>query len=284
MELVMRTLRVAETGGVPALELGIPSLQQPVVATQQNAVAQVSESAPVVAAPAVAALDRSAVLDALVQLFAQHTGYEAADLDPAHQLEADLGIDTVKQAEIFSVVRERYSLAREENFKLSDVQTLNAIADYVVSRAAASAPVVAVAAQPVVAAPVAAPIVAEPVVAAVAPVPVAVAAIDQQTVLAELTAMFAQHTGYETADLDPTHQLEADLGIDTVKQAEIFSLVRERYSLAKDESFRLTDVQTLNAIAGYVMSRMGTPSTVAPVAPVPAGPCGPCGPVAPVGP
>ena len=90
--------------------------------------------------------------------------------------------------------------------------------------------------------------------------------------LSELTALFAEHTGYELDDFDPTYDLEADLGIDTVKQAEIFSLVRERYGLAKDENFKLSDVQTLNAIAEYVQSRTGVGISVATTPPVVASP------------
>jgi len=38
------------------------------------------------------------------------------DLD----LEADLGVDTVKQAETFAAVREEFSIARVENLRLRD--------------------------------------------------------------------------------------------------------------------------------------------------------------------
>src|SRR5205085_2076947 len=42
------------------------------------------------------------------------------DLD----LEADLGIDTVKQAEMFAAVRAAYNIPRNENLKLRDFPTL----------------------------------------------------------------------------------------------------------------------------------------------------------------
>src|SRR5574337_480515 len=42
------------------------------------------------------------------------------DLD----LEADLGIDTVKQAEMFAAIRELYKIPRDENRKLRDYPTL----------------------------------------------------------------------------------------------------------------------------------------------------------------
>ena len=80
--------------------------------------------------------DRAEVLAELSVLFAEQTGYELDELDPEYQLEADLGIDTVKQAEIFGVIRERYGMGQDENFKLSDFQTLHAVTDYVLSMSA----------------------------------------------------------------------------------------------------------------------------------------------------
>ena len=50
-----------------------------------------------------------------------------ADLD----LEADLGIDTVKQAEIFAAIREAYGIERDENLKLRDFPTLAHVVAFV---------------------------------------------------------------------------------------------------------------------------------------------------------
>ena len=45
-------------------------------------------------------------------------------LDLDLDLEADLGVDTVKQAELFAAIRETYSIPRDENVKLRDYPTL----------------------------------------------------------------------------------------------------------------------------------------------------------------
>ena len=45
-------------------------------------------------------------------------------LDLDLDLEADLGVDTVKQAEMFAAIREIYSIPRDENRKLRDYPTL----------------------------------------------------------------------------------------------------------------------------------------------------------------
>ncbi|MDE2291112.1 MAG: polyketide synthase dehydratase domain-containing protein, partial [Elusimicrobia bacterium] len=50
-------------------------------------------------------------------------------------------------------------------------------------------------------------------------------------------------------DLD----MEADLGIDTVKQAELIGLIREKYSIPKAENLSLKDYPTLRHVVGFVM-------------------------------
>ena len=47
-------------------------------------------------------------------------------LDLDLDLEADLGVDTVKQAEVFATIREAYNIARDENRKLRDYPNLGA--------------------------------------------------------------------------------------------------------------------------------------------------------------
>ena len=49
------------------------------------------------------------------------------DLD----LEADLGVDTVKQAELFATIRNHYGIPRKEDLRLSDYNTLNKVVQFV---------------------------------------------------------------------------------------------------------------------------------------------------------
>ena len=54
----------------------------------------------------------------------EKTGYPQDMLDLDLDLEADLGVDTVKQAEMFAAIREIYNIPRDENRKLRDYPTL----------------------------------------------------------------------------------------------------------------------------------------------------------------
>ncbi len=62
----------------------------------------------------------------VLALVAEKTGYPVDMLDLDLDLEADLGVDTVKQAEVFASIRETYNIARDENRKLRDYPTSGA--------------------------------------------------------------------------------------------------------------------------------------------------------------
>ena len=66
-------------------------------------------------------------------------------------------------------------------------------------------------------------------------------------------------------DLD----LEADLGVDTVKQAEVFAAVREHYGVDRDDTLKLRDFPTLTHVIGWIRDKTGTPAP-APAAEAPA--------------
>ncbi len=97
-----------------------------------------SEIPAVAAAPgprtAAVSVQRNEVFERIMDVLCQETGYEPGDIAADADLEGDLGIDTVKQAEVFAQVRTSYSLEKDPNFKLRDYPTLNRLADYVMSR------------------------------------------------------------------------------------------------------------------------------------------------------
>ena len=64
-------------------------------------------------------------------------------------------------------------------------------------------------------------------------------------------------TGYPAELLDLDLDLEADLGVDTVKQAEVFAAVRERFDVERDENLQLRDFPTLTHVIGWVRDKTG---------------------------
>jgi NAD(P)-dependent dehydrogenase (short-subunit alcohol dehydrogenase family)/phosphopantetheinyl transferase/acyl carrier protein len=80
------------------------------------------------------------VLDVLLGVISEKTGYDREELELDYELEADLGIDTVKQAEIFAEVRERFGVERDEDFSLADYPTISALAGWLNARIPGAAP------------------------------------------------------------------------------------------------------------------------------------------------
>ncbi len=171
-------------------------------------------------------LATDAVRERVLALVSEKTGYPVEMLDLDLDLEADLGIDTVKQAEVFATIREAYGIPRREDLKLRDYNTLNKVIAFVYQ----NKPEPAISEQPSV-------VSSQPATDAV-----------RERVL----ALVSEKTGYPVEMLDLDLDLEADLGIDTVKQAEVFATIREAYGIPRREDLKLRDYNTLNKVIAFV--------------------------------
>ncbi len=238
LEVVNRTLRVKDQG--PAQRATQPVAAPPPVEVRQPVPVQVPAPPPTVA-PERALPDRAdgttdVVKERVLALVAAKTGYPPDMLDLDLDLEADLGIDTVKQAEVFAAIREAYNIAREDKLKLRDFPTLAHVIQFVRDR------------RPDLAAAVAAEMAAAP--------PAALPPASASDALRErVLALFAEKTGYPPDMLDPDLDLEADLGIDTVKQAEMFAAIREAYHIPREDKLKLRDFPTLAPVIQFVRER-----------------------------
>ncbi len=90
-----------------------------------------------------------------------------------------------------------------------------------------------------------------------------------------MVSIVAEMTGYPPSCSTWTSDLEADLGVDTVKQAEVFAAVRERFNVERDDTLQLRDFPTLTHVIGWVRDKTGiqpTPAPAAAPAPAPAAP------------
>ena len=227
--MVERTLRVKHAVAEPA-----PRPVQPVVA--EPVVAKPVAAKPVAAPPPppTPQVVTDAVKDRLLALVAEKTGYPLDMLDVDLDLEADLGVDTVKQADLFASVRAIYSIPRDENRKLRDFPTLAHVIGFVHEKR----PDLEI--QPPVPSP-------QP-----PPPQVATATTATDGVKDRLLALVAEKTGYPLDMLDVDLDLEADLGVDTVKQADLFASVRAIYNIPRDENRKLRDFPTLAHVIGFV--------------------------------
>ena len=218
----------------------------------------------------------SAVADAdmtatVIDVVVHHTGYPADFVELDQDLEGELGIDTVKQAEIMADIRDRFSLPIDEDFVLSDYPTLNHMIGYIQRMKGGTSPMPDAPSESPVSPPVSQPQpVAEPSVAVAAPV-----LVDDAAMTKTVVEVVVEHTGYPSDFIELDQDLEGELGIDTVKQAEIMADIRDRFSLPIDEDFVLSDYPTLNHMIGYIqrMQQGGSPApTPAVASPAPASP------------
>ena len=69
---------------------------------------------------------------------------------------------------------------------------------------------------------------------------------------AKVISVVVEHTGYPADFIELDQDLEGELGIDTVKQAEIMAELRDHYGLPVDESFVLSEYPTLNHMIAYL--------------------------------
>ena len=74
----------------------------------------------------------------MLEIVAEQTGYPSDLLDLDLDLEADLGIDTVKQAETFAAIRAAYDIERDDRLALRDYPTLRHVIAFVYERAPAA--------------------------------------------------------------------------------------------------------------------------------------------------
>ena len=68
----------------------------------------------------------------------------------------------------------------------------------------------------------------------------------------KVLAIVAEQTGYPQEMLELDLDMEADLGIDTVKQAETFLAIRQTFDIPRRDDLKLRDYPTLGAVIGFV--------------------------------
>ncbi|HMP01180.1 MAG TPA: SDR family NAD(P)-dependent oxidoreductase [Gemmatales bacterium] len=188
---------------VPSLIPVLPSSPPPKPAEIEPALASVA-SMETVQAPSEPA---SLVTDVLRAIVAEKTGYPPEMLGLEMELDADLGIDSIKRVEIFAAVQERLPAAPAmQPDQLGRLRTLRDVVNHLDGAPRSdSRPT-----QPVATSPA-------------APLPTAAPAV-QET----LIAIVAAKTGYPAEMLGLDMELDVDLGIDSIKRVEIFAAVQEQ--------------------------------------------------------
>jgi len=274
LKIIDNTLCVV--AGDPAAPSAVPDMRPQAPAVRPAAVTE-APAKPVSAVPAAPAAAKSsasaAVPDSPVPgpdkkragekikaIIAAQTGYTADMLEDDLDLEADLGIDTVKQVEIFGKIAADFGFPVPDDLRLRDLNTIAKLADYVAVRSGGSSPAAASSGAPRGSAASD----GSPAPAAASPAPahtmdsgerVVTGTAGADQVAAKVKEVIAAQTGYTPDMLEDDLDLEADLGIDTVKQVEIFGKVASHFGFAVPDDLRLRDLNTIAKLAAYVATR-----------------------------
>ena len=220
----------AAPASMPAVAAAPASM--PAVAAAPAAVAlPAARSVPVATPVATRQAPAVNLTSLLLAVVSEKTGYPVEMLNLGMDLEADLGVDSIKRVEILSAMRER-----EPTLPEVDAETMGALKTLgqVVEALGAVGPAGASAA-PAAAAP---------------------AGVD---LVALLLAVVAEKTGYPSEMLNLGMDLEADLGVDSIKRVEILSAMRER-----EPTLPEVDAETMGALKtlGQVVGALGAVGTV----------------------
>ncbi|MGM7646809.1 SDR family NAD(P)-dependent oxidoreductase [Nocardia sp. JW2] len=179
-------------------------------------------------APGAQVLNGEAIRAALREVVADKTGYPVEMVDPAMDLEADLGVDSIKRVQVIGALQERFpSLPSLGPEQLGTLRTLDQIADLLATDASteATSGSVAAGAASGTAAPTGGSAAGTDEIAS-ADADLAHSADALRQALREVVA---DKTGYPVEMVDPAMDLEADLGVDSIKRVQVIGALQERF-------------------------------------------------------
>ena len=233
-------------------------------------------AAPVVATPEVTASPAVAVKAGgpapeqletfLINFVVEQTGYppEVVELDA--DLEADLGIDSIKKAQLFGELAEYFDVQATEGMTLDEFPTLRHVLNFLqgtptkgASDAMPSATTTPVSSNPAIAMANGS--------AAPAPQPAASAAAASPAVAVKaggpapeqletfLINFVVEQTGYPPEVVELDADLEADLGIDSIKKAQLFGELAEYFDVQATEGMTLDEFPTLRHVLNFLQGK-----------------------------
>ncbi|MCP4295793.1 MAG: acyltransferase domain-containing protein [Proteobacteria bacterium] len=186
--------------------------------------------------------DNSKVVEALLTVVSEKTGYLGEMLDLSMDMESDLGIDSIKRVEILHGVQDRLPGLKELNpDDLTELRTLQEIVDHIAPSGKSGQPEME----------------KKEVIKHQAETKSTVvsSSVDKKSVVAALLLVVSEKTGYLQDMLDLEMDMESDLGIDSIKRVEILHGVQEALpDLPEVNPDDLAELRTLDQIVENLFS------------------------------
>jgi len=240
------TFVAGKTGSNTVASTHVPApVQTTTQATVHNTPTQAS---PAVSTPSQG--DNSGLIKILLEVVSEKTGYPAEMLELSMDMEADLGIDSIKRVEIFgALTAQNPEMSGVDPNELTELRTLGEIVDFVSDKVGLSGSNTNAAVETI----------ATPLVATVNTPANANGAstIDETKLSTILLEVVSEKTGYPAEMLEMDMDMEADLGIDSIKRVEIFGALTNQYpGMTGIDPNELTELRTLGEIVSFVGSRI----------------------------
>jgi len=179
----------------------------------------------------------------LLDIVSEKTGYPAEMLDLTMDMEADLGIDSIKRVEILGALQDLHpDLPEFSADALAELRTLGQIVEYMGAQSVPESPTTEDGdGEQTPASP---------------PTRLPSTVYRLPTSLLDIVS---EKTGYPAEMLDLTMDMEADLGIDSIKRVEILGALQDLHpDLPEFSADALAELRTLGQIVDYMAAQTGT--------------------------
>ncbi|MBB5120124.1 hypothetical protein AF335_21505 [Streptomyces eurocidicus] len=196
---------------------------------------------PAVTAAPRAGVERGDVADAIRSIYAAALEYPEEVFTEDVLLEAELGVDSVKQVELLTRVSEHYGLPpRDTGFRLVEIDTMAKVVDFFVANLGDGATELDV-----------------PEEKAVPELPAEQTGVERGDVADAIRSIYAAALEYPEEVFTEDVLLEAELGVDSVKQVELLTRVSEHYGLPpRDTGFRLVEIDTMAKVVDFFVANL----------------------------
>ncbi len=198
----------------------------------------------------------------LLEIVGEKTGYPPEMLELEMDMEADLGIDSIKRVEILGAIEDTYpSLPQAEPSTLAELRSLGEIVEYMKTMSSPDGSIAEVS-KSIGSSPPDPPYPGPTHLRGEEEGPGSPhieesdngkSALDVETLSHMLLEVVGEKTGYPPEMLELNMDMEADLGIDSIKRVEILGVMEDQVeNLPPFETDTLAELRTLGQVVEYI--------------------------------
>ncbi len=245
-----------------AYDIPVQPVQAPVLSILPEAVSfsqpavkvhtpSVVSTAPVTPPTRDRSIDSDVLQQMLLSIVSDKTGYPVEMLELDMDMEADLGIDSIKRVEIMGALQDQTpDMPDIDAEALAELRTLAQIIAYNENTGSGVKEHVSEIPEII------------PVTADITQ-PAPKSSLDSAEMKTALLDIVSDKTGYPAEMLELDMDMEADLGIDSIKRVEILGALQDAYpNMPEIDADTLTDLRTLQQIIDYVDNQEPTEKKV----------------------